>query len=44
MAVEINLLGNDDTDEYQDALDLRGIFETGLSGNMRGKINIVSIW
>ena len=42
MALEINLLGNDDTDEYQDALDLRGIFETGLPGNMRGKINIVS--
>jgi hypothetical protein len=42
MTVKINVIGPEGTSEYQDALSLRGIFETGLPGNAHGRINIAS--
>jgi len=42
MAVEIIIKGNPETNEYQDALDLKKKFETQISSNINGKIIIIS--
>lgn len=42
MAVTINILGNQETDEYKDALVLKEIFEKGLSNDISGRILIIS--
>ncbi len=42
MAVTINIKGNKDTDEYQDALVLKEIFEQGIPHHINGRILIIS--